>query len=62
MQKSSSLKQIVLFTLTFLCVVSLTAGVSALSDGSPGESVTLKQDVVVHEGSDLLNAQDQNRR
>jgi len=49
MYKTCLLKQITLFMLTSLCLVSLVAGVSALSDGSPGDAVTLKQDVVVHE-------------
>jgi len=58
MPKTSSHKKIVLLMLAFLCVVSLIAGVSALSDGSPGGTVILKQDVVAPAGSAPLNAQD----
>ncbi|MCX6689223.1 MAG: SBBP repeat-containing protein, partial [Methanoregula sp.] len=60
MQKPGSLNQIVLVMLAFLCIVSLIAGVSALSDGAPRGLVTPTPDVVVHEGPDLLTAQDQN--
>ena len=42
MHKFSSLKQIVLFMIAFLCLVILAAGVSALADISPGNAVNLK--------------------
>jgi PKD repeat protein len=49
MHKFNSLKQIVLVMCIFLCMVSLIAGVSALTDVSPRGSVTRTQNIVVHE-------------